>query len=238
MDTAGAERPCLRRHDLAVPRKDLGILNYRCAQILRRCLWLLGLKRVKFPQVRGGGATNAKDKIKKLVSEIAERDETQKIDVKAELTAWKSSIEALHKDVRSWLSPAGDKVTFKATQTDLHEDQLGTYQAPELLVAIGSESLTFKPVGRLVIGARGRVDVVSSSGKVAMLLLLGEHEGPQVVVRTFFSDEQRRKAADEDAKSEPRDPGKIIWKIGRRATGVEVFPLTEDSFSDLLSELL
>ena len=86
---------------------------------------------------------------------------------------WISNCENLMSRITEWLQPLEDKNWLEIQSEDIliREDQLGDYETRSLrLVFLDSQILTFRPVGRFIIGARGRVDVVSGSTLLAMLL--------------------------------------------------------------------
>lgn len=86
---------------------------------------------------------------------------------------WISNCENLMSRITEWSQPLEDKNWLEIQSEDilLREDQLGDYATRSLrLIFLDSQILTFKPVGRFIIGAQGRVDVVSGSTLLAMLL--------------------------------------------------------------------
>lgn len=86
---------------------------------------------------------------------------------------WISNCENLMSRITEWLQPLEDKNWLAIQSEDIliREDQLGDYATRSLrLTFLDSQILTFRPVGRRIIGAQGRVDVVSGSTLLAMLL--------------------------------------------------------------------
>ena len=86
---------------------------------------------------------------------------------------WISNCENLMSRITEWLQPLEVKNWLEIQSEDIliREDQLGDYATRSLrLIFLDSQILTFKPVGRFIIGAQGRVDVVSGSTLLAMLL--------------------------------------------------------------------
>lgn len=92
---------------------------------------------------------------------------------------WISNCENLMSKITEWLQPLEDKNWLEIQSEDIliREDQLGDYATRSLrLIFLDSQILTFKPVGRFIIGAQGRVDVISGSTLLAMLLYRGNDE--------------------------------------------------------------
>ena len=55
------------------------------------------------------------------------------------------------------------------THHTLNEENLGIYEAPGLKVQIGTGSVTFTPIGSVIIGGYGRVDVSGPRGEVKLV---------------------------------------------------------------------
>ena len=92
---------------------------------------------------------------------------------------WISNCENLMSRITEWLQPLEAKnwLEIQSEEILLREDQLGDYEIRSLrLIFLDSQILTFRPVGRFIIGARGRVAVVSGSTLLAMLLYKGNDE--------------------------------------------------------------
>ena len=92
---------------------------------------------------------------------------------------WIANCEKLMSKIAEWLQPLEDKdwLEIQSENVPIREDQLGDYEALSLrLIFLDSKILTFRPVGRFIIRAQGRVDVVSgSSGSTFLVMLL--HKG-------------------------------------------------------------
>ncbi|TXL67457.1 hypothetical protein FHP05_00060 [Cerasibacillus terrae] len=54
-------------------------------------------------------------------------------------------------------------------EIEITEEHLGKYIVPSLVLTIGSESIKITPVGRLIIGASGRVDISSFMNRFIVL---------------------------------------------------------------------
>ena len=89
---------------------------------------------------------------------------------------WIANCEKLMSRITGWLQPLEDKnwLKIQSEKIPIREDQLGDYEVQSLrLVFLDSQILTFRPVGRFIIRAQGRVDVISgSSGSTLLVMLL------------------------------------------------------------------
>ncbi len=53
----------------------------------------------------------------------------------------------------------------------LNEENIGSYIARQMILRIGRQQVTMTPIGTMLIGAKGRVDVVGSAGRTRLVLV-------------------------------------------------------------------
>ena len=153
------------------------------------------------------------------------------------LEEWQSHVSKLYKQVKDWIkqSEEEDKVAIKEETIHISEDYVGSYPIKQLSLTIGDNIVRFIPKGMLIIGARGRVDIVCGN-KTVVLLLLRENESPSVKVQIFNSNsELKNKKSEHQTKTQP---GKIIWKISKKISAIETIPFTENEFIEALEQLI
>jgi len=87
---------------------------------------------------------------------------------------WQQQLKLFMNQIEGWLhSVQKDKlIEIKEKTVTLQEENLGLYDAPSLELAIDKEIIKVQPIGRLIIGAKGRVDIVSSYEKYIVLYLI------------------------------------------------------------------
>jgi len=93
----------------------------------------------------------------------SEEDEKQKVDWENEKQEWLETIETFNKQIIDWLKePIKEKlVTSHTEELNISEYLMGNYQAPSLVITSGKEIVSFKPIGKLVLGFNGRIDMAS-----------------------------------------------------------------------------
>jgi hypothetical protein len=117
-----------------------------------------------------------------VLAEAAKRaaaDEVSPLEWKARLAEWLEELNWLFATLEQWVSPAtsaGHASWSARPDAVIREDFLGEYKAPSYELLVGRRSLIFRPVATLVVGSRGRVDVVSGVRSAMLVLLDGEHE--------------------------------------------------------------
>jgi hypothetical protein len=170
----------------------------------------------------------ADPEFEKLVQQFAERQQK----VNAEDTVdweemkhwWVQTVHGLFNQIDGWLHSLIQSGSVKSTRktTKLIEEDLGAYDIESLEIQLASRKLTFEPVGTMLIGAFGRIEVSGPNGKAVLLLL------------------------NPDDKIPPKDRrAHVSWFITHPApnfrpstrTRPELRPLTQDSFQQLFTDL-
>jgi hypothetical protein len=84
---------------------------------------------------------------------------------------WLEAIEKLYDQIRAWLSEAMAEglVDYKIGDTAITEGTLGTYDAPVLQLFFGERMVSVRPVGRFVVAAKGRIDMLLGPNKAMMV---------------------------------------------------------------------
>ena len=99
-------------------------------------------------------------------------------DWEAKKELWLSKVNELYSQVENWLADwvKTKQITLsKSEAKTVVEDHIGRYTVPVMKITIGDEAMQLNPIGTLIVGARGRVDVKGSIGD-EMLVLLARDE--------------------------------------------------------------
>ncbi len=80
----------------------------------------------------------------------------------------------LHK----YVSTGQIKLGYKPIE--LNEENIGQYSARQMVLKIGSKSVILEPIGTLLIGSKGRVDLVGPTGKAQILLVDSKVSDPPI----------------------------------------------------------
>lgn len=91
-----------------------------------------------------------------------ERLEKEKLENKPQVIAeWKEATTSLMKELRDYLAEyeKDGSLLFSDDSVRLTEERLGSYSVPAMRLTVGPIVILIQPVGRLIIGAFGRVDL-------------------------------------------------------------------------------
>ncbi len=99
-----------------------------------------------------------KDTLEKRRKELASG---QSFDKSAVIEEWQKAVSALMTKVVEFLQEYKNEGTlqFESSTILLTEEALDTYQIPQMSLRAGSAVLMIQPIGRMIIGATGRVDL-------------------------------------------------------------------------------
>jgi hypothetical protein len=153
------------------------------------------------------------------------------VDWDKERTDWIAHLDSLYKRVKSFLRKYKIKIDYQ--ETELYEENLGTYPVRTMIVHIGRQEIRLSPVGTLLIGSKGRVDVEGPYGKAALVLVDKDAVGPRPRVRVRIMDPK------EKVQPEIEKEKKIewVWKIATRPPAIQYIDLNTESFLQLIMEV-
>ena len=153
-----------------------------------------------------------------------------KIDWNQQRDEWLEFISQFYSSVETWFKPYVDsgKVTYKYMDANLTEENIGTYSVKCMKVDFAGQSILLSPVGTLLIGTKGRIDMEGAKGKVQFILADKNSKGMKVNISI-------------NKKQEESEPKTIewVWKIVLRGSrSIKFDELNERSFFDALMEII
>ncbi len=94
-------------------------------------------------------------------------------DPKKELDDWLARLNALYSQITVFLKGYIDagSITTEIGNIELDEEFSGPYVAPTMAIRIGLGEIKLIPVGTMLIGSKGRVDVVGRAGTSRLILV-------------------------------------------------------------------
>lgn len=131
-----------------------------------------------------------------------------------------------------------DKVRIIHGTKSLNEQYIGSYEAPTRLVEIGDNRISLVPVGSMLIGAYGRVDMQGPRGRVKFALVSSDNSGSVIAEISVGGSRM------DDADMELRDAHsvttweKLNWTITTPPPRVRFLPLLEESFHEAILEVV
>ena len=123
---------------------------------------------------------------------------------------WLAKIDEFYSLIQKFLHDylQEGKIVKEWKTIQLSEETLGEYEVKQLILKIGNTRIVFTPIGRIILGALGRIDMSSDFGSVRF-----------VIVSNEFNAE-------------------LIWKIITPPPEVLYLDVTEESFFEALMEII
>jgi hypothetical protein len=159
------------------------------------------------------------------------KQQEKPVDWAAERDRWLNDLNNLYSKIEKFLDKyikAGD-VTIQYREHFLNEENIGTYIARIMILRIGNQEITLTPVGTLLIGSKGRVDVVGPAGSTRFMLLNRDATGMGVKINII--------APGSPKKDEPPKEIHWEWKIVTNPPAMRFIDLTQDSLFQALLEV-
>ncbi len=105
---------------------------------------------------------------KKKESEAAERS----VDWEGRKQRWTDAVRSLYRQIEKWLVRSIDERTVLIEKKDvaLEEEHIGRYSVQSMFLKIGADIVELKPVGALIVGCRGRVDIILRNRSVSFVI--------------------------------------------------------------------
>lgn len=156
------------------------------------------------------------------------------IDWKKQRDEWLKYLDDFYALVESSLKPYVEKrqisISFESKQ--IFEEEIGSYEVKSARIKIGHSEAKLDPIGTLLVGAKGRVDLVGPRGTARFVLVDADSTGPRITVRSSV--------VGQDLPPEP--PRKKVerwaWRRTTLPPRITYLPLTDESFQDSLLEVM
>jgi hypothetical protein len=172
-------------------------------------------------------------------SEFVKRQQTaaaldEPVDWTRERDNWLVHLEELYDQIESFLAQYIKTGQIRSSYRDieLNEENIGTYVARQMILKIGRQQITMTPVGTLLIGAKGRVDIVGPAGRTRLVLVNSESSGPVIKVTVNIGGRPESAAPEAAAKEI-----KWAWKIATSPPTIRYIELTQESLFQALMEV-
>ena len=163
---------------------------------------------------------------------------SEDMDWNKERDEWLRYLDFLYESIEGFLKSYIDakKIGCHYQEIELNEDDIGSYKARKLILRIGRQEITLTPVGTLLIGSKGRVDVLGPAGRTRLVLVDDHIKNP----RSFFHVTMHpvgRKSVSPPAPPPAKLPINWVWKILSSPPEVKLIELTRQSLFDMIMEV-
>jgi hypothetical protein len=179
-----------------------------------------------------------KNEFQKYIDSVS-KIEKNEIDWNKEKEDWLKYIDEFYKNIETWLEEYKKKDQIKTiySNKEIIEENIGRYYAKVLEVMINNKKLYFDPIGTLLVGAKGRIDLKGPKGKILFVLVDKNYVGPKIETHIFHSEEERVEFEKKQTEIK-KTPIEWTWKIATQPPHIKYFDVDENSFFDSIMEIL
>lgn len=164
-----------------------------------------------------------------------QQESADAVDWKKERDEWLNHLERLYKKVGSLLAKyiSSGHIRIEYKPIGLNEEGIGSYNAKQMILRIGRQRVDLIPIGTLLIGSKGRVDIIGPAGKAELLLVDDKAPSPRSLIKVSVGVSGKAPVA----ASEP--PRKIDWewKILSRPPERRFIEITQETLFQLIMEV-
>lgn len=152
------------------------------------------------------------------------------------LATWQRELGSLYTVMEEFLRDYTDSGQIKTERrpVQLTEDDLGSYQAQSLAISIGNDTVIAQPVGAMLIGCSGRVDLSGSRRTLRIVLI--EKDGPGMKVTISGAEDQHQPSSSHAPllRSAIDHRG---WYVVTPPPAATATALDQDSFRDAIMDV-
>ena len=161
-------------------------------------------------------------------------ENAEEVDWGKARATWLRELDHLYDCMEAYLKSYTDsgQIRIERQAVQLTEDYLGTYDAEKLALFIGNDKVVAEPVGALLIGSQGRVDL--SGNRKTLRIVLLDKDGPSMTSTISIGGAPLRTSSSSLVRGDIDEAG---WYIATRPPGATVTAFNEDSFRDAIMEV-
>ncbi|WP_179153006.1 hypothetical protein [Chromohalobacter israelensis] len=176
----------------------------------------------------------SKKDFEEFLNKHATKTPEKEIDWEEQKEEWLDYIKQFYNSVEEWLEPyrADGKVSYEFKPLMLHEENIGTYEVDAMHVNFAGQKVTLEPIGTLLIGTKGRIDLEGARGRVQFILADKDSKGMKVNVSVSIGGQPEKKP---EERKIPDWTWKIVLREPRKISYAE---FNEDNFFDALMEIV
>ena len=180
------------------------------------------------------------ENLEKILQSKKEKKQAEgSIDWQARRDEWIQCVNNFYGQIKSWLNSyiKKDLIKIKTIKIEITEQYIGAYVIDQMIIEMPDEKVFFTPIGALIIGAHGRIDMQGNRSVARFLLVEKKSDQPHIEVKIYSSEDERKKD-EEKTRQQVKTPVEYVWKFATPPPRIKYIELNEDLFSDLFSQVI
>lgn len=164
-----------------------------------------------------------------LKSKQEEAQNKPVFDKKERIEQFRKNVEYFYRKLREeWLGRFYEQMSPRFEDVTIHEEMLGDYPIRSLILTIGSDVVRFKPIGTILIGTSGRIDIICNARRGKFILTGEKARNVRAHFRVSVNGEEAPK----------RDYGKLVWKFVDERGMMSYVDLNADSVQRIIMDFV
>jgi len=157
------------------------------------------------------------------------------VDWDGQRKEWIGYLDKLYKKIESLLHKyvSSGQIQLGFRPVELNEENIGSYAAKQMILKIGPKSVVLEPIGTLLIGSKGRVDIIGPAGKAQFLLVDSKASGPASLIHVTVG----REGSLPPVPTKSRREIKWEWRIVTRPPERRFIEITQQTLFQLIMEV-
>jgi hypothetical protein len=156
------------------------------------------------------------------------------VDWEKERNDWIAYLNSLYDQIESFLKAYKDSIRIEYPELQLDEEYIGRYTVKQMILHIGRQEITLTPIGTLLIGFKGRVDVVGSAGKASLALVNKDAVDARSLIRVKVTVGTKKSPQPEEGMKKNIE---WVWKIAGPPPLIRFIDLNEETFLQLIMDV-
>jgi|SRR5665213_556207 len=157
-----------------------------------------------------------------------QKPEAVSFDWEKERTDYLANVANLYERARDYLGEylANSSVKISSDEVEVDEESYGSYRISRLLIDIGHQRVFLEPVGTMLIGSKGRVDLIGSIKRVPILLIRESVKSASDMIHVSVSISGAKPSP--PPPRPPKEPW--VWKLRSKRNPDAFDDLNKDTF--------
>lgn len=167
---------------------------------------------------------NTFDEFVKEQNQIAKNSD---IDWGKQKKDWQRFVKLFYEEIGKFLDTyiKTEQIKIQFSDKEMYEEYLGSYKIKKASLLIGHKEIKLDPIGTMLIGTKGRIDMNGPSGTVRFILADKDATAPKITVEISTNGSPSAKKITSAKKEIDWQ-----WKIAKQPPKIEYLPLNKDEF--------
>lgn len=108
-----------------------------------------------------------------LQKKLEEKTKSE-FNAQEEKKKWINRVDEIFSNIKKWIDEPvkNNLVEVTEQEIEINEERLGKYKISSLVIRSLWDTVYITPIGRMILGAIGRIDILSTKGKYSILLTI------------------------------------------------------------------